>query len=211
MHTPSPPFALGETLRGKDADGTLINSHWLGMKYTFPMPNPDGDVRGQKSRPTNKTITAIALRNITGAALLGKRIARLTRTAGYSPVESVDQYAISLAERGIVIVDSWLPSAGVPDDYIFWGIIEGPCEVLTPVAGAGFNATSIAVGDLLVAATGATSNNSDYGRIAGFALANNTDAAGAFAQARNTVGTALSARTSGNTNADLLINAKILL
>lgn len=211
MLTPSPPFALGEVLQGKDSDNALINSHWLGAEYTFPVPNPSGDLRGNKTRLTGKTVTAVILRNTSGGTLLGKRIGRLERTAGYDPVQSVDQYAIVLAEKGIVIIDSWLDSNGVPDDYLFWGIIKGPCEVLTPVAGAGFNAAAIAVGDLLVAATGATSNNSDYGRIAGFALANNTDAAGAFSQSRNTVATALSARTSGNTNAALLVNANILL
>jgi hypothetical protein len=196
-----PNFGLGQTYQGKDTAGNLINSHWLGQIHEFPYNNLDGSqVRGNRKRLTGRTIHAICLRNESGITLYGKRLARLTRTAGYKLLESVDGYCAVLGEDLCVIIDPQLSSAGVADDDIFWGIIKGPAVVLTPEAGAAFN------GDIAVAATTQTSV---AGRFSNVSIANATDAAGALEQAVNLIGIAMSARTTGETNADLLINACI--
>ena len=203
------PFELGETLAGTDADGNLINADKLGLVYEFPASDLSGTT--PKKRRTGKPIKAIALRNLSGARLYGKRIARCNKTAGYALVQSVDGYSTVLNDGPAVIIDEFIATVGVAANDIFWGIVSGPVTVLTPLAGATFNATGIAVGDNLVAATGSTTGATSSGRIAGHALANATDAAGAFAGAANRIGHALSARTSGETNSDLLIDACIQL
>lgn len=204
-----PNFELGETYKGKDDAGNLINSHWLGQIHEFPYNNQSGSqVRGNRKRLTGRTIKAICLRNESGLTLLGKRLARLTRTAGYSLLQSVDGYCAVEAEALCVIVDPQLSSTGVADDDIFWGIISGPAVVLTPEAGSAFNG-DIAVGARLIGATAASTGTSVAGRFSNVSIANATDAQGAIDQANNLIGFAMSARTTGETNSDLLINACI--
>lgn len=214
-----PPFELGETLSGKDDDGNLINGHWLGQVFEFPANRLGGGsfASGNKARRTGRSILAVALRNESGFSLLPKRLARLTRTAGYSLLESVDGYSDTLREKEVVIIDEFLPaSGGVADDDIFWGILCGPVTVLTPTAGGDFNG-DIAVGNQLVSSTASTTGTSDAGRIsnATFNATTNTQAAinaalqQTFDAAVNLVGWALSSRTTGNTDSDILINAAL--
>jgi hypothetical protein len=206
-----PPFELGETLSGKDADGNLINREVLGKVFEFPANQLDvASIRGSKKRRTGRMVTAVALRNVAGFALLGKRVARLSRIAGYDLVEAADGYCDSLAEKQCVIVDEFLPSAGVADDDIFWGIIGGPVTVLSAFTGAAFNG-DIAVGDQLVGATASTTGTSDAGRLSNVTMNATTGITDAFSMAANLIGVALSARTTGETNSDLLINACIKL
>jgi len=201
------PFELGETLAGTDTDGNLINADKLGLIYEVPANDYSGTT--PKKRRTGKTLKVICLRNLSGARLYGKRLARLNKTAGYKLVESTDGYTTTLADGPAVVIDEFLSTVGVASNDIFWGVLEGPVLVRTPLAGATFNATGIAVGDSLVAATGSTTGATSSGRIGGYALANATDAAGAHNQSRYAIGFALSARTSGETNADLLIHATV--
>lgn len=209
-----PPFELGTTYKGKDDDGNLINPHWLGQVHEFPYNNTSGSqVRGNRKRLSGRNILAIALRNESGLTLYGKRLARLTRTGGYTFLHSVDGYCAVQAEKHLVIIDPGLASGGVADDDIFWGIVAGPTTILTPEAGAAFNG-DITYGDQLVGAAAATTGTSVAGRAGNVihtaATAANTLAAkNAFENAVNMIGYALSARTTGETNADLLINACI--
>lgn len=209
MHTTHPPFALGEVLAGTDANGNLINDHWLGACFQFPTFTATGNQRGNKTRPGGgRAITAVCLRNTSGLTLLGKRFGLIDLTAGWEGVKSVYGYATVRPNRNIVLIDSWLPSTGVPDDGIFWGIIAGPALVLTPMAGAD-QVGDIAVGSPLVNSTGTTTGATTSGRVALASIANATDAQGAFDQAGALVGRALSARTTAETNSDLLVDLNI--
>jgi hypothetical protein len=214
-----PPFELGQTLRGTDEDGNLINGHHLGTIYTFPSQTMTANLRGGKARRTGKPIVAVALRNESGGALLPKRIARLTRTAGYSLCESADGYAAGTGEQGantsVAFIDEFLPSAGVADDDIFWGIIGGPVTVLTPIADTDFG-SDIAVADLLVSVTGTTTGATTSGRIGKpvfvNATAGGTQAAlNGYRMAVGVIARALSARTTGNTATDVLVDACVKL
>lgn len=204
-----PPFELGETLKGTDdssGSSVLINKEKLGVIHDFQ--DVDYSVSGltsSRSLLSGHTITAVALRNESGIALLPKRVVSLTETAGRSPFTSVDGYATVLLKDRCVLVDPWLSSSGVADDDIFWGIIGGPAIVLTPTAGADFNG-DIAVNAPLVAATGATSGNSTSGRVSNVTLPGTTGATAAFSAAANILGYALSAKTTGNTAADMLVH-----
>ncbi|MGH7127132.1 MAG: hypothetical protein ACREIV_01095 [Planctomycetaceae bacterium] len=210
------PFELGETLQGTDDDANLINDSWLGQVFEVPASRlGNTTIRGSKARRTGKPLQVIALRNESGQTLFGKRLARLTRTAGYSLVESVDGYAATLAEKHVIIIDEFLSTDGVADNDIFWGLFSGTVTGLTPESGASFNG-DIVVGGQLVAATAATTGTSVAGRFSNVtftaATAGNTsNGFDGFRMAANMVGVALSARTTGETNSDLLIHAVIKL
>lgn len=204
----NPPFELGEVLSGTDDNGNLINSEVLGTIYEFPYRDPA--VRGSKTRVSSHVIRAIALRNTSGITLYGKRLAVLDDTGGVGNYENAVAYAAVLSEGHIAIIDDGLATTGVADDDIFWGIIEGPVTVLTPDAGAAFSG-DIAISADLVAATAAASTGATAGRVSNVTLPGTTAGTVAFQAARNLVGRALSARTTGETQSDLLIYANIRL
>jgi hypothetical protein len=205
FHQGNPPFALGETYRGKDEDSNLINPHWLGQAFQHKVP----PASGSKKTPTGRSIGAIALRNTAGFALLPKRLGSLFDDPGYELVEEVNGYTITLAEQNCVVIDPYLPSAGVADDDIFWGVIEGPVPILTSNAGAD-NVADIVTGQAIVAGTVNTTNgNSTAGRISAVTLVGQTGTTAAFSMAMACIGRALSARTTAETGVDLLVNVHL--
>lgn len=197
-------MGLGETLQGTDSGANLINSDKLGLVVEFKTFAQDVRRRGTPTRPGfGASIFAVLLRNTSGAALLPKRMALLSATAGYKPLQEAINYASARGERNSVLIDPWLASAGVAANDIFWGIIGGPAIVKTPIAGSAF-AGDIAVGNWLVNTTGTTTGATTSGRLGNITVANATDAQGAY-DASAAVGRALSARTTGETDADLLV------
>lgn len=209
MLLPDPPMELGQTYKGKDADGNLINGHLLGLVYTFPNSPVNGLPRAGKSRNTGKPITAVLLRNETGLTIYGKRFAMLSNAGGYNGVEAVSGYNATLGNFGIVLIDPFLPSGGCADDELFWGVISGAVLIKSPFA-AGHVGGSIALGSLLVAATAATTGTSESGRVTTVAIANATDATNADVRSR-AVGRALSAATTAQTDTDVLVDLAIRL
>lgn len=212
MLTAIAPFMeLGQTMKGKDADNNLLHEDKLGMIQTFPVQTLTGGPNRSKSVKTGKVIVAVLLRNTAGFALLPKQLAQLDRTAGYGMTKNADGYSTTNNNRGVVLVDSFLPAAGVADDDLFWGIIGGPAPVLVPIAGAGFNG-DIAVNGLLVAATGTTTGVTTSGRISNF-TAITADTTLAVQIAAGILGRAMSARTTGETTSgtDLLVDWAIRL
>jgi hypothetical protein len=204
MQREDPPFKLGETLNGKDSAGNLINYDKLGIVHQF-YSVPASSLRGGKTPPAfGHAVRAIALRNTAGFALLAKRMGLVSVVAGYVGVSEIVGYSVTLNAGPVVLIDPWLASAGVPDDDIFWGIIGGPALTRTPSVGADFNG-NIAVGSTLVAATGSTSGDTAGGRVSNLKIASATDADGAMRAANAALCRALSARTTGETNADLLV------
>lgn len=195
-------------MSGKDADGNLINADKLGLIYEFPATKLTGNAGATKKRNVGRPIRAIALRNESGFALLGKRVVRLTRTAGYSLLTSADGYAAAYATTLVAIVDPNITS--VADDDIFWGILQGPVTVVTTNTDTDFYG-DIAVGSPIVAATGSTSGNSTCGRVCNVTINSSTANTEPFTAALALLGYAMSAKTTANTGADLLINACIRL
>ena len=208
VYTEAPPMELGETLSGKDADSNLINADKLGMIYDFPAIVYTGNVSGNKTRLTGKRIRAILLRNTSGFALLPKRVVQLDKTAGYDLCKNATGYTATHGATLAVIVDPNLPAAGVADDDIFWAIIGGPTTVMTSVATL---LAVIAVGDPIVSAVGSTSGNSTNGRVTNVTINSSTANTEPFTMSLAMLGYALSAKTSDNTSADLLIDACIRL
>jgi hypothetical protein len=208
MNLNEPPFELGETLSGKDADGNLINGHWLGQIFEFPaLPKRSSAAPGSaKKRRTGRTIKAIALRNESGYTMYGKRLAKFGLTAGPTAFETVNGYPVATNEKPCVIIDEYLATSGVADDDIFWGILEGPvtCIMQHEDLADGI----VAVGDILIAGTGGgTSGNSTSGGVAKLTI---TSQSTASLQPQNVIGVALSAMAaSTNTNSDILVMAAI--
>lgn len=137
-----PPFALGQTLGvSSTSDGT----GWVGAVKHFPDVNPDtGAIR------SNRLKTCIAVRNVSGVALLPKRVV-VFKSGSQS---EVDGYDADTTKVPAGVVDEHLPSGGVANNDVFWLTIQGPTEVkLGP-------ASEAAADTALVALTAAASTHS---------------------------------------------------
>ncbi len=207
-----PPMDLGETLDGTDDAGTLIHTQKLGGIYYFDNKATRKSIAFQSGKP----LGAILLRNTSGLTLLGKRLGQLDRTAGFTPMHEVAGYSTVLANAGVVLIDPYLPSTGVADDAIFWGIFSGAALCLLPLLQTGH--ADISVNDPLVGHTGTTTGATTSGRITKVQFlaatsGESTSILQAFSMAKNVVGRALSARTSQETTAgaDILVDFHINL
>lgn len=204
--TESPPFSLGETLKGTqtlDGTTTTINEKVLGTRCAFEDVNWSSAT--DRPRLSNAKICAIALRNTSGLTLLPKRFVLVDKTAGRGMLKNADGYAHDINLGPAVLVDPFLPSAGVADDDIFWGLYAGPATCLTPTVAADFN-LAIVAGVELVCATGSTSGNSTGGRVSNVTFPGQTGDTAAFSAAARMIGWALSSRTTDITNSDILVN-----
>lgn len=148
---------------------------------------------------TGMNVRVRVVRNRSGAALVGRRAVSFATTAGKHEVE-VSGYAAVGSARAYV-VDDLLTS--VPDKDLFFVVVEGPCLAKTALSGDVSNL--IVQGDYLHAMTAATTGATTAGRLAAATLTGATSVLAS--QIANVVGRAMSAKTTANTNADILINA----
>ncbi len=195
----APPFERGSTA----ANGVTIDSNDLilpnleGKEWVFEDLDYTATTVGARPARTNQKVRCRAVRNSSGAALLPKRL--VTFKAG--DWGKVDGYAEVNPEGPCFPVDEWLPAAGVPSNDLFWIVVEGPATVLTGLAADATNV--INQNDQLVNLTAVTSGATTAGR-AGPAIL--TGLAVTLApNMLNIFGRALSARTTGNTNSDVLV------
>ncbi len=189
-------FGRGQTA-GVTASTDLTS--WEGVEKVFE----DLDYTNPPKRRTNRKVLCRCVRNMSGIALLPKRL--VSFKAGTNGTQ-VDGYARTIAAEGWP-VDEWLPAAGVADKDLFWIVLQGPSNVLTALPG---DATNVIVeGERLIAATAATSQATTAGRIRtpDYTLSSGTGSS-MVDQATNYVGRALSAKTTANTNADVLVDVK---
>lgn len=150
-------------------------------------------------------VTCILVRNDSGISLLPKTA--VTWKSG-ARGKRVDGYADFAPDRAIAgIVDEFLPATGVADDDYFWLVVKGPSLAITAIPGDETNV--ISVDDWLINTTGANSTaTTASGRVAPAVL----PVAGlttniTFAQSNNLYkfARAMSAKTTANTNADILV------
>lgn len=162
----------------------------------------DFSQRGMKVPRTGREVTCILVKNVSGIALLPKRLC--VWKAGYEG-KRVDGYVTTDFAKAAGVVDDWLPAGGVSDDDLFWLVVQGPCLVKNDIAAAA--TAHINAGDYLVALTAASSQATTSGRIQSYvATSNQTNIA---TQLLNKIGYALSAKTSANTNADVLAEIRL--
>jgi len=157
---------------------------------------------GVLSQRSGQVTKAMLVRNASGFALLPGRSAawqaghRGRRVAGYTSttVQEVAGY-----------VDDKLPSTGVASNDLFWLLRKGPALIKTPNAGGAANV--FAEGDALVALTAATTGAVTAGRPAVLAVAATTNTAAAII---NKIGRVMSAMTTAQTNADMLVDLELM-
>jgi hypothetical protein len=166
--------------------------------------------RGVKGYRTGiRGVVCRLVRNMSGTTLLPKRLVVLdptnpNRVKGYADTTALECYP----------VDEFLPAGGVANGDLFWIVIKGPAVCLTPMNGGVFGNTSINAGDSLCSLTTSiastqTGTTAEIGRVATFVVV----AATTIAQftslinfGLNNFGRAMSAKTSGQTNADILVD-----
>jgi len=185
---------LGETIRLTDFDGTALDqmTKMLGGVRHFRMEDIDRAIY-PATLYNEGWITAVLLRNdIAGGAtaVLPRRIYTLN-TAGTTPFLLMQAIAgigtVQNETRLAVFADPFLPAAGCPSGYAFWGIVRGPTIAQTAAAFA--NMVALSVGDRVTCADEAT------GCISGFdAPGNDQDA---MDQANSVLGYAMEAAAAG--------------
>jgi len=197
----APPFRRGEYESSEDL------SHLQGREWHFEDLDYS-QTSGAKLHRSGKMVTCRLVKNSSGGALLPKRLAAFSTTAGANNHGGVvTGYTATDYERGYP-VDEYLPAAGVPDGAYFYIVTGGPATVKLPLAGTGFNG-DISVGGVLVALTAVTAGATTAGRVANQNITGSTqtsDYSFILKQAENYIGRALSAATTGNTNSDLLVD-----
>ncbi len=194
----APPFDRGEYEATAGALDHLIGKEWV-------FEDVDYSQRGTKPARTNRPVTCRLVRNDSGGALLPKRLGVFSTVAGEYGAVIDGMTSVSYGEG--YPIDEFLPSAGVPDGAYFWIVVKGPAVVLTPIAGSEFNG-DISIGQRLVALTAATSGATTAGRVAAENITASTQTADysqILDEAANRIGRALSAKTTGNTNSDILV------
>ena len=216
MNLETPPFELGETLSGTHSDGTtLINYDWLGEVFPFPANRLEGaNFRTVKTRWTGKGVKAVALRNVSGGVLVAKRLV-IVGTGydsthlqyGHQGVTGFNRVVPDTQANAfpVVIVDPWL-TLTVPDNDIFWGVIEGRVLVKKSYAAT---PADIAVGAALMGATLNTTTGNTTGGGLGLLTAVTNNSTSVLFLGQNIVGYAISAMSSTSTNTDMLVDLAI--
>ncbi len=199
----NPPFARGETFYN---GGTIDSNNLGGVNLEGKIYEFEDDdlynagLPGARPARSGRLVKCMIVRNVAAIALLPKRLVTLKKT-GTKYLGQIDGYVTTTADRCYPL-DEFLPAAGVPINDLCYIVIEGPATVLTDLAGA--DNDNFAVGGVVVGLTAATSGCTTAGRPAPQDLTGATALLGA--QIQNRIGRALSAKTTANTNADLLID-----
>lgn len=195
-----PPFPIGSVLNDLDDDGsTYLRPELEGMIVQVEDHGPAPTGQNPMARYQGGHRLYMVVRNVSGVALLPKLLVQFQASAGFYG-KRVIGYTSTLAGRGYP-VDDRLPSTGAANHRLFYICIQG--YHLCKVAMQGVDAV-ISVGDRLVADTAAASTHSTTaGRVLSQVL---TGATAPLAnQVQNQIGNAETAKTTNNTDTDILV------
>jgi len=210
----TPPFERGLTLYNGDSIDTdnLAGADIIGKEWLFEDRNANTGLDR-----TNQYVKCRAVRNKASFSLRPKRLVRFSTTAGeygncvdgYNTTYMTTHDGSSADGTPSFPVDEYLPAAGVTTNDVFWIVVEGPAVCLTDIAAASTNVHS--VGGRIAGLTAATSGATTAGRVQTEpALAAATSGVVDFTSmldvSRLAVGRALTAKTTNNTNDDILVN-----
>ncbi len=185
--TPDSSNLEGVSIEG--AEFELDDINWSSTALTKPFRT-----QGAKCRLR-------VVRNVSGATLLPKFLARLIKTSGTNLYNRTDGYARLVTDTPCYPIDEFLPSAGVVNYDLFYVCVSGPSECMTGMVGDATNV--IGIGDFLVALTAATTGATTAGRLGAQDL---TGATAVLAnQIQNRIARGMSAKTTTNTNAAVLV------
>ena len=144
---------------------------------------------------SQRQVTMMFVRNVSGIALLPKRLVRWK--SGYRN-RQVDGYCTADYAEAAGVVDECLPAAGVPNYDGFWIAVKGPHLCLTALEGNENNV--IVMDDILSALTAATSQATTAGRVwCPLYNAMTATTTSTMSIALNNLGRAMTARTTANT------------
>jgi hypothetical protein len=152
---------------------------------------------GPTSLRSGRFTTCKLVRNVSGFALAPKRL--VSWAAGYRGTR-VDGYVAATAGEVAGVVDDRLPVAGAADDDLFYIMVKGPGLCVNDL---GTGASAISDGAFLVALTAVTTGAVTAGRIA-------SGNAATLGHIQNSIGRAMSATTSANTGANVLVDLQII-
>lgn len=204
-------YDVSRIKRGMTAFGPVVTitaamqaglADWLG---TEKWVNDDSPTGGVATRSKRRVLIRL-VKNSSGITLKPKRAVRFKEgTLGCE----VDGYTHQIGQGSYAIVDEFLPTGGVRNGDYFWVALRGPTLVKTSTLGTAVNV--ISQGSLVVADTAASSqNDTNAGRFRVYDIESPTDAASALAnhnKANNALGRAQTAKTTGDTDADVLVDA----
>lgn len=175
-----------------------------GTLQAFKDVEPSTTGVGAKTYRSNRDVICRLMRNHSGATLYGKRL--VTHQSGYWN-KRFDGYAtLDNAANVAGVLDDHLSSEGCVDHDMAWVVVNGPALVKTPL---GADATNVfSEGTLLLALTAATSQATTAGRVQPFYDTSSVTVA--TNQIKGILGVALSAKTTANTNVDILCDIQIL-
>lgn len=124
-------FGLGVTIAGQNDEGVDINVSYDGREYTFPVNEDVAAALGFSRRVIGKRITAVVLRNKTGAAVLPGEVVTVDVASG---VEGLGQAAAKSSANDDLtyVVDPQLPATGCADNDLFLAIVAGPTKIKQP-------------------------------------------------------------------------------
>lgn len=202
------PMGIGEIENGVNADSNPVLRHWLGRRRTFSDLDYSisGLTRG-RSILSGHDLEAVCLRNNSGITLYGGHLAQLARTGRESRKEVIG-YNNRATTHGCVMIDPFLPATGVPNGYLFWGIVKGIVTGKTPALGSSFNG-DIAAYAPLVCVTAEFTTATTAGRLANITLAGQTASTDSVNVALGIVGRALSAKTTNQTFDNIMVALNI--
>lgn len=193
-------FGKAQALDTTNAYGSTVVEEGQRMDFIDAAPASGGVASSRSGR----RLTCLLVRNVSGITLEAKRV--VTWQAGFRG-RRVDGYCKANNENVAGVVDDLIGAQGVPNHDLFWLMVEGPALVKTSLAGNAEN--SFAADARVCALTAANSTGATTaGRITPLvATSNATDA---LTLALNYIGFAMSARTTGQTNTDTLVDLKLL-
>lgn len=200
------PFKLGDYLPGTDLDGNLINQEWLGQRFVVQPSDMAYTAAGRniRLRRHGTPLHVVIMRNSSGGALLPTYVVSPDASAadadptGIGVIPFLGRVSGKVGTKGKIglVVDEFLPAAGVPDKALFFCVYRGIVTVRMP-ATANYT-TDPAVGSLMVAQADGRAVVQDASTVAA-----------ALDQTCNLLGRALRATTSANDGGTLLIYASV--
>lgn len=203
---PASSFDISHCKRGDTSNGpwntvvTTRGADYLGREKWFE-DLTQNSARLWSAR-SHRHVRCRFVKNSSGISLLPKRLVRFK--VGTNQTE-VDGYTHAKGQGQWGVVDEHLPADGVRNGDSFWVVMEGPSLVTTHNVGTA-GSLVIAQGDMVIAATAATSQSATTaGKVELEAFADATAAATVRSQA---VGVAMSAMTTGNTDSPLLVDVQ---
>ena len=166
--TSDPGFGRGQTLgvtvkmyEAESGDGSTI----IGVRKEFRDENPrTGELL------SNRPVECIAVKNVSGGALLPGQVVKFKAAAtsgqfsggilGEVDATATTANALPAANGLVGVVDEYLPSAGVPNNEVFWLVVGGPSSVVkssTSVSAGAAYGTSTTAGEAAAHTAGTTS------------------------------------------------------